>query len=227
MLSPLKRDQIKGYLLNPETFATTLLTIIIDNYGTEALNADLGLVLDDLCRDFNVDRLPPVNSDKIGAMIIGLTTDLFYTDWSTFNQVCEALNNDPVHPDVLDPATPEQMAWAVVEMAMHEDPKTKPQFSDNVATYVGVLLKNVGLTRAPADLGFAKLGETRFPALEADSTLAETYYKRLDSDLGFIQSYVLNRAKLLFQELNSIPLQSRNESSWKGFFETVHKKLKP
>lgn len=225
MLSQLKRDQIKGFLLNPETFATTLLVVIVDNYGVEALNADLGLVLDDLCSDFNIDRLPDVNSDKIGALITALTTDLFYTDWHIFNQTCEALNNDPVHPDVIDPATPEQMAWGVIEIALHEDPKDKPKFSDNVALYVGTLLGSYGLTRAPADLKFAKLAELPDSELNTDQDLFKSYYSRMDEDLASVQDYVMSRAKSLFKELNSVPLQKRDAESWKAFFEAAHKKL--
>lgn len=225
MLSQLKKDQIRGFLLNPQTFATTLLTVIIDNYGAGALNADLGLVLDDLCSDYNIDRLPDVNSDKIGAIFTALTTDLFYTDWMTFNQTCEAFNDDPVHPDVIDPATPEQMAWGVIEMALHEDPKDKPDFSENVAAYVGTLLGSYGLTRAPADLKFAKMSAMPDSVLNEDQDLFKAYHSRVDEDLTSVQNYVMHRAKALFEELNSIPLQQRDSEAWKNFFETAHKKL--
>lgn len=211
--SSLKRQEVAKYLESPETFATTLLAIVIDNYGTEAMEWEPETLLHELRDDFNVD-IPQINHEKLQALITALTTDLFYTDWITFNYICEALNNDPVSYDVLDPATPEQMAWAVTELALNEESDETPEWDDEVRRYIGANLSGFGMNRPPDILKMAILPEQPpQDDLELDAALAQATYDRSYSDRQAVENYLKDHLQQCLEQLNSVPLQTRS-SDW-------------
>jgi hypothetical protein len=141
------------YFESTETFATSLLLLILDQYGTEALEWDPQTLTLELESDFS-KKIPAENLDKINAVITAITTDQFYRDPIMFGHICDALNNQPVNFSYMPCPQPEEMAWALTEMAMLEGDKLA-EFSKDVRRYMGVVLENFGLYHPPDVLKIA------------------------------------------------------------------------
>ena len=218
MLTGIQKSKIIDVLNDPDSFATTLITLLIDLYGAEVLNYEQATIDLDLRDDFGVE-LPAINRDKIEALRTVMTTDLAQNDWLVFNQICEALNNDRVFLDVLDPITPEQAAWGLVEIQLLEEDF---QLSEEVRRYLGAILLRSGLTRKAGILKVAIIPEQEYTATPMEDPEMQTaVFAKEQSDLDYINEYVLERTQELFKQLDAVPLQHRDAESWKAFQNRV------
>ena len=217
------KRQLQQILTSTGTFATVLLVILLDNYGTDALGWDTDTIDREIHDDFNV-IMPKLNRDKLQAAIGLVTTDLFYADWVAFNQVSETLNNDPVDFEILDPVTPEMMAWAITEAAFLEDPQDKPVFDEEVRAYMGAILYDNGVRQPRGVLNIALLPDMN-TEWEADPALFTGAQAQGDSDAKAIQDYVLQHGVMLMQQLNDLPMQHRDKKLWDNFHKQATKVL--
>jgi len=147
---------LRKVLTSEETFATTLLVLVIDQWGTEALEWSPTVLRMELEETFDV-QLPQENLDKLVAGITIVTTDMFFKDVSRFIQLCNVLAGSPFDPEEFDPADSLECAWGITEALMlsppdEEDPEP---FSDEVRHYVAFVLKEEGYIKAPDILGIA------------------------------------------------------------------------
>ena len=224
-LSTVLRDQVADMLKSPDTFATVLAAIILDHYGIEAFNWEQDTLDRELHGDFGV-MLPQINRDKLQAVITLQTTNQFYTDWPMFNNICEALNNDPVDFEILDLVPPEYMAWGITEAALFEDPKNLMEFDPEVKTFMGTLLRHYGITHPPDALQIATMPEIDSePPQEVDAAMVNASFKKRESDNGYIVEYVTKRMQMLLDQLDTVPLEQRDKDMWTQFVGKVRKTL--
>jgi hypothetical protein len=78
-----KRAGLAEALRDPESFATTLAAIFLDEYGTTGLSWAPETIAMELRDDFGVEP-PPANFGRLMAGITLLTTDRFYKELPTF-----------------------------------------------------------------------------------------------------------------------------------------------
>jgi len=222
MLTETQRSLIRHVLENQETFTFTIATILLDNYETQWLDWEIETIERELFEDFGA-RLQKQNRDKVLTAQILMTTDQFYTDWLVFNYACEVLNNDPVFLDIFDPATPDQLCWAVIEAALFESKESAPEFSDEVKSFVGVNLSYHGIHTPPKVLTFATMPDssTRTSELEPDPIMIEALQRRQIDNHDKLADYVNTRMGELLAELERVPLQHRDDSSWKPMYDKL------
>ena len=99
---------------SPETFASVLLAVYLDRFGTEALDWDPTTATLEIEQEFDVD-LPQDSLDKLMVAVQILTTDRFYKSLPDFITFCNVLSGDDYRPDMWDPADAEEVAWGVTE----------------------------------------------------------------------------------------------------------------
>jgi hypothetical protein len=221
------KKPLANYLSDEAVFATSLLTIALDQYGTDCLEWDPETLVLELATDFTT-ILPPKNKDKLNAVITAITTDQFYRDPIIFGHICEALNDDPVNFSFIPQPQPEEMAWAITEITLLEGQNLQ-DFSTDVRRYIGVILGIFGVLRPPDVLKIADFE----PGIKAnadanisnDPTMYSAFFNKNQADAEDIVNYIKTRAAHLIRELNSLPLENRDPESWHKFMLRAAKRF--
>lgn len=196
--------RVKELLGSDSTYATVLVAICIDSFGTECFDWDPESLLLELEEDYNV-QLSPANRDKINGFLTALTTDQFHTDPFVFWQVGNALSGSPGDFQVgADPLTVDEAAWAVVEISlsdMPDDGQEQPTFSPDVASMVGAVLQEEGFSSPPQFLKFAEI-PPRKPAMDPETEQAlAARHSRLEEEMVEAVQQRLQELNLQLQQL--------------------------
>jgi hypothetical protein len=204
---------LKDYINAPDTFATTLLTIIIDRYGSECLEWDPLVLALEMQRDFGVAP-DTATLDRIQTGATLLTTNMFFQNLESYMHMCNALNLQSIDKNNLTPADVDDCAWGVTEamLLLGKDFK-EMQWNPNVALYTGTMLQQEGILRPPSVLGFAiypnqpleeGVDETK------DPILFQTAWSVQDDRKREIEERLQERIQVLFKQLKELPLRSLN-----------------
>lgn len=158
---PLQADQqFRVQMLDPDAFATTLLVLVMDRYGNEALEwspETLALELaDDLGRP-----LPRSNFDRLMAAIVILTTDNYFLSLPDFIDLTNILSGDTYDPSMWDPAEVDEIAWGLSEALLINPPDedNEEPFADDIRRYIGQALDREGIMQPPDILKVALRGD--------------------------------------------------------------------
>lgn len=97
----------------------------------------------------------------------------FYWDAIVFEKTAVAFDGCCPHPDILEEASPQQLAWATEEAAwiLRRSKEHAWEFQHEPRAYAGVVLARAGFVLAPEPLSFAQIAldrETRDHALRDD-----------------------------------------------------------
>jgi hypothetical protein len=198
-------------LVSPESFATTLVTIFVDEYGTEGLTWHPGTILLEIRDDFRVE-LPRPNFDRLMLGIWLLTSDEFYNNLPSFIEACNVLSGDVFDPSVLDLADAAECAWGITEALLLSPPEEDDEspFSGEILAYVGKVLDREGIIKAPDIL---RLG-TRSGDLAArihsdfsdDPEMFSAIYQREAEKTREIDDLVRGNLALLTRQLGGLRL---------------------
>lgn len=221
MLTPLKRNSVAGLLKSEDIFATTLLAVILDNYGAAALNWEGYTIEKELHDDFDV-ILPKINIDKFEALRVAITTDQFFNDPLTFNLCCEALCSEHVSKDHPELVTPEHMAWGITEVVANYDKKDLPKFSDDVRRMIGLSCFNHGLHTFPDVLKIGIPPEKNDLAIASDDiSMLDAYATSQKEHTSGVTDYVTHNLHQMINQLNSVHLEHRDVSGWSKFTSKI------
>jgi hypothetical protein len=148
-MSPQQIAQAAKWLADPDAFTTTLLTVLIEAYGTEAIAWAPETILMELQDDFNV-QLPKVNMDKLVVGISLLTSDDFYRRPSRFVQMCNVLAGSELSA-AFDRADAVELAWGMTEAVLLAPPEPDDEnpFSNEIRAYIGQVLAEEGVHNPP------------------------------------------------------------------------------
>lgn len=215
------------------TYATTLLCLLIDTYGTEPLGDNderepwspetIQMEIED---DFQI-KLPPDNFDKLMAAIALLTTDDFYWSLPDFIRLCNVLNGDGGDDDLWDPADAAEIAWGVTEAVMLNPPEGEEPFTDEIRGYIGAVLDAEGIIRPPDLLRLALRGDPESKIngdFSDDPVMFASIYKFEEGKTSAINEYVRNNLRLLAAQLEALPLRV---GTTKGVVAAVLRSLSP
>lgn len=102
--------------------------------------------------------VPEENRGKLMAALTLRLVPGFYWDGIVFEKTAVALDGYLPHPDILEEATPAQLAWAVEEAAWILRLAREPawEFQHEPRAYAGVVLARAGFVLAPEQLNFAQ-----------------------------------------------------------------------
>jgi hypothetical protein len=122
-LHPKKLDAKSVFLAlsDPNTLATTVHIILLSSYGEAIYDTDpIDLYLR-LEEDFGVKPTEEIEN-RINAILMATSTDLFFNDPQAFTAVCETILNGDPGLDVLDPLTLPEIMWGIYEVELNRTP---------------------------------------------------------------------------------------------------------
>ena len=107
--------------------------------------------------------VPVENRCKIMSAIALLLVPAFFWDAIAYEKTALALDGVQVNPDILEEASPAQLAWAVVEAdwIRKDNKETAMEFNHEPRAYTGVVLHRAGFVLAPEQLSFAQTALNR------------------------------------------------------------------
>lgn len=132
--------------------------------------------------------VPLVNRDKIMAAITLSEMPAFYWEVNTFRNTVMCFNDTRTNIDIVQEATPGELAWAVyeAELILQEAQQWEPEFDYEPRIYTAEVLHRHGFVVPPEILSFAKdeLSARNVPDVDRLSKTVQEKWAKLDkSDL--------------------------------------------
>lgn len=195
-----------------ETFASVLLTMFLDRFGSEALTWDPSTIALEIETEFDVD-LPQLSFDKLMVAIQILTTDRFYKSLPDFISFCNVLSGETLRADMWDPADAEEVSWGITEALMlypPEDDDPEP-FTNEIRAYIGAVLDQEGLVNPPDILRIALRQARVSPSIQDfsdDPMMFNAIYDLEEGKRQDIELSVRLKTKLLVAQLRALKLQN-------------------
>lgn len=219
-------DHAGRFLANEDTFATTLLALCLDRYGTEIFDWDVRTLNIALAEDFNVE-VPRANLDKIQALILVHTTNMVFVSLEAFVHVCNVLSGSEANFSHWDHLTPEEALWGLYEIALHigierKDNETPDEFNDEIRQYLGVVARNAGLVRPPDLLRIADMHDAhqRVDDWQEDPIFVKAIHDNDKARNDELMLFLADRIEALIAEMTAAPLQFRNDG-WSEFTQSM------
>lgn len=103
--------------------------------------------------------VPECSRARLMATVALRLVPAFYWDAIVFEKTAVAFDGCSPHPDILEEATPAQLAWATEEAAQILRRLNEPawEFQHEPRAYAGVILARAGFALAPEPLSFAQI----------------------------------------------------------------------
>lgn len=169
------------YLRQENTPAIVLLIIAIDRYGVECFEWEPEILRKELEEDFNV-QLSDLQSDRLQAAILAVSTDMIEQDWKAFETAFSLLAGQHEDFSTVVAMEAEYLVMGLAEFELLKlGDEDGIQYSDDVAAYAGLVFSEYGLVHAPdvapwaiMPLNSSELGESQ----EKREALRELYLAR-------------------------------------------------
>lgn len=144
-------------LQNPEITATVVHAILLDQYGEEVYDWDPVTIYLETSADFDADMAAEA-MDKWCAMQVVMTSDAFFKRLDAFLNICNTLAEGSPAFDAFNKVTPEEAAWAIVEVALNRE---MLPFSYSIKKYLRTVLREEGFGEADYPAIFAEVFEDK------------------------------------------------------------------
>ena len=203
-------QQIRKALTDEALFATTLVTIFVDTYGTEGFQWSPETIAMEIDEDFNIE-FPRVNFDRLLTGINLITSDDFYKSLPDFINYCNVLSGDTYDPRTWNPASAVECAWGITESLMLSPPDEDDPFSEEIVSYIGHVLEEEGILTPPDVLKIAmRENKTQFVADEYsdDPIMFNAIFDFEQSKTEDINRAIRENLQALMRQLDALPLRS-------------------
>ena len=178
------------YLQQEATPGIVLLTIALHRYGHECLTWEAELLRLQLEEDYSIE-LTDLQSDKLQAACLALTSDFIEQDWLAFSTCLHLFCG--LHED-FSSFTPLEAEYLVMGLAEFELLRLGElegiSYSDEVACMVGRIFHEYGLATAPDMAAWALMpGSHQDPIDDSEKreALRELYLARREYLLGLME----------------------------------------
>jgi hypothetical protein len=214
--------KLGAILKNEDSFATSLITILLDKFGLEALSWAPETIRLECKEELHVD-LPDLNLDKIMAATDIVTSNKFQTQLPSFIQLCNVLSGLEFDPTVFDPADVFEVSWGITEaLLLYPVEDDAEGFSDEIRFYIGHIVREAGIVNPPDVLRIAMYDTAEDPlgAFANDPEMYQAMYELQQSKSDEITGMLKDNLRELFEELGSLPLENGNTE---GLLEKIRK----
>ena len=205
----MKSQNLRNVLADEANYATTLVTALIDTYGTQLFEWNPESLTKETKTVLNLD-LPPTNADKIWAFISTLTTNLFYVSVEGFTHVCNSLSGVQASFQTWDPLLPEEILWGVIEVGLNDplDDTDIVEWSHEVKHYIGQVFGAHGFTEFPKTLKLIveKDPDPNVEPFTDDPAIYNAYYDAQKDKVQVLDEIVRQRMREMIVQIQSLPL---------------------
>lgn len=137
------------FLRDPNVPAFVLLVIVLHHFGTQCFDWEPEVLRWFIKDDYGVE-LTDLQSDKLQAAMLVLTTDQFESQWQVFETVCHLFCGVPDELETCNPVEAEEIAMAMAEVdIIKHTAEDSMDFDDEVKVYAGKIFHDYGLKEAP------------------------------------------------------------------------------
>lgn len=150
---PIRPVTSSNIFRNSAAHPVILYTFMLDKYGPAWLTWDPDAIWLVIEKDFKTS-IASITKEKLNAIKTLISVDSFWWVWEVFEKVTQAMNNNIVRFDILQPPTLGQMVNAV-RLAKKMRPEMKT-FEEEVARYVSAIALEEGVEYLPPPLTFAQ-----------------------------------------------------------------------
>lgn len=216
-----RQKAIKLLLETESTYATALALIAFDEYGSEWLEWHPSTLMMELNEDFNANT-SRTNLDKLMAVNVLLTTDAFFNSLPSFIEICNVFADNDYDPETFDPATADEIAWALTEIYLLDPPEQNEDLSQEIKAYIREAVADQGLLHPPDILKLAMVDNAPDPSAEFsdDPEMYQAIWELQKSKTSEIENMIRQNVKALTLQLETLPLKN---GSTKTFVEKVRK----
>lgn len=217
----LRRPTIRQALVDPNSFATTLLVALLDNYGTEMFSWSPETIHMEAQQDYSFEW-PQANFDRLMAAIAIVVTDRFFKSLPDFVELCNILSGSPATPGVFDLADASDCAWGMTEALLLSPPdQDDPEpFTDEIRAYVAKMVNREGIITPPDILRMGLFDKDHRVKVQNDfSEDPELYASIWETEKGKtddINDLMKERLTLLIQQLSNLKLTNGNTEGIAG-----------
>ena len=204
------REQLQARLNDEETYATTLLVILLDLYGAKATRWTPETVAAELADDLGV-TLPRGNVDRLFCGIGILTSNDFFKRLPVFAQYCNVLSGNDFRPEIVEPPDAVECGWGILEGLLISPPDEDEPFTDEIRYFVGAICQAEGLLDPPDVLRIAlfEKGVANYGGMSATEPSAfQAQFEDQAKHRQEIVETLHEETKALFQQLESLPLKN-------------------
>lgn len=208
--------KLADYLKDPGIFATSLLVGLLDEFGTEMFEWDPDTLRLEIKSEYGAD-IPQSNMDKIQALTMVLTTDLFYRNLEAFMHVANSLGHNGADFQAYDPPDVQEMAWALAETALVDPPDKGTSFGPEIVLYMREKLKAEGFSKAPRILapfcGELVRDEDVNGAFADDEVMYHGYWEGQQRKALAVDSFLQEGLQRIMAEIAALPLRTANQQA--------------
>lgn len=213
---------------DPNAFATCLVTLFLDTYGTEGITWHPNTIQMEVEEDFHVD-MPPPNYDRLMAGLSLFTSNSFYNSLPDFIRTCVILNGHHIPGDQLELADAADCAWGITEAMLLNPPLEEEPFSEEIRGYVGHMLDQEGILTPPDVLRIALrdtdlMDKVRY-GFSDDPVMFGAIQDMESSKTNAINHLIQGRLRSLFKQLADLPLKSADAKKTKALVDKMLKSL--
>ncbi len=225
----MRQDQqlFASFLKDPDAIGSVLLIGLLDEFGTEMLDWEPETLRQEVRQTWNT-TVPTRNWDKIWALATVLTTDNFYSSLDGFIHICNALSSHGADFQRFDPATIQEICWALAEVQMLNPPEKDDVFNDEIRAYMKARLDEEGFLKAPQlmrpyvpDQAEESVEDT----LAMDGIDYNGFWDKQQRDRLEIDEYVRRRLFTLVQGIAALPLRNSDRKAVQDLQQRVSKAL--
>lgn len=189
-------------LESPQTLATVVHAIMLDQYGEAVYDWDPVTCSMEVAADFKAEICTQA-MDRWCALQVVMGSDAFFKRLDVFMNVCNTLASGAPSFTMFDPVTSEEAAWSIAEVALNRD---LLPFSYSIQGYLRQQLKADGFDPDSGELPpiFAEVFERKPDERKIRSELygGET---AAESNAKNIERYIMEQMLSLEAQFNRIP----------------------
>ncbi len=208
--------KIKEIVEHPDTAATCLLLLCLDEWGTEFFEWEPDSLLSAVMVAWHA-KMPEKNRDKLWSLVVHLTTNTFQSSFECFTHVCNALSGQGASFEQLQPANVASMCWGITEAFLVDAPEVGEKFNAEIEAYMSVRLEYEGFHHVPRVL-------KPYTSLKVDKEAANanmgdegieyaSFWTNEEQKSVLIDEAIVAQLRNLFHQLEQLPLQHANQQS--------------
>lgn len=198
-------------LASDDPFISSILVLILDEYGPEALNWDPTTIQMELETDGRV-HLSDNFLLKMGAAIQIMTTDNFYRSLPDFITLANIISGDLSSVNFWKPADEYTISSAVAQVRLLNPPEGNimEAFDEEIIGYITVMLRSGGILTPPESLKFIpsdSLAVNDISTIQEDPVLLGVGYQAAQEASEDLQAFEDNVLRAMLQELQTLKLE--------------------